>query len=229
MKELIKLLVHSGTLRFGNFTTKSGRESPFFMNFGAINRGADLAKLAGWYADAIMRLHDPLPDVIFGPAYKGIPLAVAVAMELSRKSGAVTGFAFDRKEAKSHGEGGNLIGAPLIGGRRVLVVDDVLTAGTSVGQTLEWMRSFDVKICGVLVGVDRCERASDALGGIGSAASALEKKFNLRVDRLADVHVLIEGVQTDQDLSVKSGMNAEVAKKIQRYFQDFGGGSNQCP
>ncbi len=221
-REIAGLLVRTQALRFGSFTTKSGRESPFFMNFGAINGGADLARLAGWYADAIMERRDPLPEIIFGPAYKGIPLAVAVAIELARKTGSDVGFAFDRKESKNHGEGGMLIGRPLEKGRRVLIVDDVLTAGTSVGQTLSWMKDLDVKITGVLVGVDRCETASDALGGDGMAAAALERKYQVRVESLTDIRKIMTAITSDPALTSTSGLTPEVTIKISEYLGKYG-------
>jgi len=221
-REIASLLVGTHALRFGSFTTKSGRESPFFMNFGAINGGADLTRLAGWYADAIIQIHRTLPDIIFGPAYKGIPLAVAVAAELARKTGADVGFAFDRKEVKDHGEGGSLIGRPLEGGRRILIVDDVLTAGTSVGQTLSWMKDLDVKITGVLVGVDRCEKASDALDGNGTAAVALARTHHVRVDSLTDVKKIMAAISSDQGLVSGSGLTEAVKLKVNEYLGKYG-------
>jgi orotate phosphoribosyltransferase len=220
--EMARVLVTTGALRFGSFTTKSGRESPFFMNFGAINGGAELATLAGWYADAIIAVHKPLPDIIFGPAYKGIPLAVAVASELARKTGAEVGFAFDRKEPKTHGEGGMVIGRPLENGRRVLIVDDVLTAGTSVGQTLSWMQDLDVEIVGVLVGVDRCEKASDALGGVGSASSALARMHQIRVDALTDVKKIMDAISAEKGLTSESGLTESIRVKVNDYLARFG-------
>lgn len=222
MLEFTKLLVQTGALRFGSFVTKSGRESPFFMNFGAINRGADLSCLAGWYADVIIRSQRPLPDVIFGPAYKGIPLAVAIAIALAEKTGNDVGFAFDRKEAKDHGEGGSLVGHPLSGGCRVLVIDDVLTAGTSVGQTLAWMRDLDVKIAGVLVGVDRCERASDALGGQGTAASALALTYHVPVESLVDIRKILEVFSMQKELAATAGLTDIVRGNVANYLEKYG-------
>jgi orotate phosphoribosyltransferase len=222
VQDFVRLLVETGALRFGSFVTKSGRESPFFMNFGAINLGADLSRLARWYADSIVRSYHPLPDVIFGPAYKGIPLAVAIAMELAAKTGQQVGFAFDRKETKGHGEGGNLVGHPLADGCRVVVIDDVLTAGTSAGQTLAWMKELDVTLAGVLVGVDRCERASDALGGEGTAASALAKRHGVRVDSLTDIKKILEMLAHEKSLASASGLTDNVRQRITEYLGKYG-------
>jgi len=153
-REFIDYALHCGVLRFGNFTLKSGRNSPYFFNTGLFDTGARLAKLGEFYAQAY--LHAGIKaDVLYGPAYKGIPLVCATAIALSRATGAETPFAFNRKEAKDHGEGGLLVGTSLNGS--VLILDDVITAGTSVGESVEIIRQAGAKPCGVLVSLDRQE------------------------------------------------------------------------
>ncbi len=131
-------MIERGVLRFGDFTLKSGRKSPYFFNLGSIDDGAGLAMLGSAYSDALIASGQPLPDVIFGPAYKGIPIAVATAVALQRDHDQSVGVAFNRKEAKTHGEGGSLVGHPLQG--RILIVDDVMTAGTAVTEAAALVR-----------------------------------------------------------------------------------------
>jgi len=148
-------MIERGVLRFGEFTLKSGRKSPYFFNLGSIDDGVGLAMLGSAYATAIVSLGHEMPDVLFGPAYKGIPIAVAAAVALHRDHGLSVGVAFNRKEAKSHGEGGSLIGRALEG--RVLIVDDVMTAGTAVTEAASLVRSGGGNLVGVLVALDRQE------------------------------------------------------------------------
>ena len=168
---LVDVLLDAEALRFGDLVTKSGRPTPYFVNFGQVRHGAALAALAECYADGIARLFGGGVDLLFGPAYKGIPLAVATALALERR-GVDVGFAFDRKEAKDHGEGGTIVGMQPGDGTRVVILEDVTTAGTSLDASIPLLRaSADVDIVGVLVGVDRLEHADvpteTALDGVG--------------------------------------------------------------
>ncbi len=149
-----------GVLRFGDFTLKSGRLSPYFFNMGRIDSGAALAEVGAAYAATIVARETPF-DMLFGPAYKGIPLAAATAIALSREHGRDVPWAYNRKEAKDHGEGGSLVGAPLAG--RVLIVDDVITAGTAVRESLGLIRAAGAEVAGVLVALDRQERGQGQL------------------------------------------------------------------
>ncbi len=159
--EFVDLLVSCGALTFGDFTAKSGRPTPYFVNAGHVRSGSQITRLGELYAQRIMQRYGHDVDVVFGPAYKGIPLAVTTAIALHRDHGRDVGYAFDRKEAKDHGEGGNLVGHPLADGDRVVIVEDVTTAGTSIRATVPVLRSVaDVEIVGLLVGVDRRERGS---------------------------------------------------------------------
>ena len=158
-QRFIDLALASNALRFGEFTLKSGRVSPYFFNAGAFNSGAALAVLGECYADAIEAAKIDF-DVIFGPAYKGIPLAAVTAAALHQKYGRDKPYSFNRKEKKDHGEGGCFVGAP-VEGMRMLVVDDVVTAGTAVGEVATLLDEAGAKMVAVLVGLDRDERAKD--------------------------------------------------------------------
>jgi orotate phosphoribosyltransferase len=164
--EFIELCTQLGVLRFGSFTLKSGRESPYFFNAGLLNTGAAIAAVGRAYADALAAA-DLKFDMLFGPAYKGIPLVTITAAALAERHRRSVPFAFNRKEAKDHGEGGRVVGSPLKG--RVLIVDDVITAGTAIRESIEIIRSAGAVAAGVLLALDRQERAS------GSDFSAVQK------------------------------------------------------
>lgn len=158
-ESFVKFALDEGVLRFGEFQTKSGRLSPYFFNAGLFNHGASVAKLGAFYAKALLDAGIEF-DMLFGPAYKGISLATTTAMALAASDGAALGrvpFAFNRKEAKDHGEGGTLVGAPLQG--RVVIIDDVITAGTSVNESVEMIRGAGATPVAVLIALDRMERA----------------------------------------------------------------------
>ena len=155
--EFIDLCVRQGVLRFGNFTLKSGRESPYFFNAGLFNTGAAIAAVGRAYAAAIAG-SDLEFDMLFGPAYKGIPLVTATAAALAEHAGRDLPFAFNRKESKDHGEGGLIVGSPLKG--RVLIVDDVITAGTAIRDSIEIIRAAGAHPAGVLLALDREERGT---------------------------------------------------------------------
>ena len=161
-RRFIDYMIEVGVLTFGDFTTKSGRRTPYFVNTGKYRSGTQLATLGRAYADAIERSFPDGFDCLFGPAYKGIPLAVAIAMAFAERGREVE-FVFNRKEAKDHGEGGLLVGRKLRDGDRVLIVEDVTTAGTSIRETVPILRAAaDIRLAGLVVSVDRQERASDA-------------------------------------------------------------------
>ena len=159
-REFVQFAIECGALRFGQFTTKAGRETPYFFNAGLFNDGASLSRLAQFYARALLASGIEF-DVIFGPAYKGIVLGAALAAELAR-CGVNRPFAYNRKEAKDHGEGGTLVGAPLAG--RVLIVDDVMSAGTAARESMALIRAAGAMPHAVLIALDRQEKATDAEG-----------------------------------------------------------------
>ena len=184
--EFIRFALEAGVLRFGEFKTKAGRMSPYFFNAGLFNDGATLGALAEFYArtllDAEKRGHVAF-DMLFGPAYKGITLASATAVSMARHGRNVP-FAFNRKEAKDHGEGGTLVGAPMRG--RVVIVDDVISAGTSVRESVEMIRAHGAEPAAVLIALDRQERGGDAENVSGvSAVQEVEQKYGLPVFSIA--------------------------------------------
>ena len=164
-------------LRFGDFVTKAGRRTPYFFNSGLFNDGESLRRLGGYYADALLA-SDMACDQLFGPAYKGIPLASAVAIALAERGHNVP-WSFNRKEVKDHGEGGNVVGAPLAG--RVVIVDDVISAGTSVRESVELIRSHGANPAGVLIALDRME------SGVGKASAVAEvrERYGIAVTAIA--------------------------------------------
>lgn len=189
-------------LRFGEFTLKSGRVSPYFFNAGRFDSGAALAELAACYADAVEASRVEF-DLLFGPAYKGIPLATALACEYARR-GRDLPLAFNRKEAKRHGEGGLLIGAPLAG-RRVLIVDDVITAGTAIREALGQIREAGGEPAGIVIALDRQEIAPDASSEASprSAAQAVSEDTGIPVVAVAGLSDLLAFVGETAELSVQ--------------------------
>jgi len=182
-RRFLDLALEREVLRFGEFTLKSGRVSPYFFNAGRFDSGAALARLADCYAEALIASKLEF-DMLFGPAYKGIPLATAVGLALAAR-GIDAPIAYNRKEAKAHGEGGVLVGAPLKG--RVLIVDDVITAGTAIRESLDIIRSAGAEPCGVLIALDRQERGQGSL----SAVQELEQQACLPVIAIARLHELL--------------------------------------
>jgi len=182
--EFIAFAVESGVLRFGSFVTKSGRNTPYFFNAGLFNTGARLDRLAEFYARAIESSGVGF-DMLFGPAYKGILLAGATAMALARRGRDVP-WCFNRKEAKAHGEGGNTIGAPIAG--RVLIVDDVVTAGTAVRESVDIIRAAGATPAGVAISLDRMERGTGEL----SAVQEVHKNFGIPVVAIATLDHLLD-------------------------------------
>ena len=188
-QEFVRFAVDSGVIRFGSFVTKAGRTTPYFFNAGLFNDGLRLGRLASFYADALLQSGIEF-DMLFGPAYKGIALAAALAVELARR-GRNVGFAYNRKEAKDHGEGGSLVGAPVAG--RVVSVDDVISAGTAVGESLRLLRAAGAQPAAVLIALDRQEKAArDGHALEHSAVQYLQSEQALPVVAIADLDSLLE-------------------------------------
>ena len=196
-REFVQFAIDSGVLRFGEFKTKAGRLSPYFFNAGLFDDGAKLSRLAQFYAQALLASGIEF-DMIFGPAYKGIPLGAAVAIELARLGKNVP-FAYNRKEAKDHGEGGSLVGAPLQG--RVLIVDDVISAGTAVRESIELIRSNGAAPHAVAIALDRQEKATEkqADGSVQdvshSAVQYVQHTLDLQVCAIAKLEDLLAYLQ----------------------------------
>lgn len=189
-QRLARLLVDSGAVRFGEFTTKSGRISPYFVNLGEIHRGAQLAALAECYAQGIAEhFADERPGCLFGPAYKAIPLAVTAAISTSRLLGRPVTYSFNRKEAKKHGESGVLVGREPEREDRVLIIDDVVTDGGAKREAVELLRANSAApIVGLLIAVDRMERGTGRL----SALAELQAEFGFKARALISIEELVE-------------------------------------
>ena len=201
-QNFIEFLVSQDVLKFGTFTLNSGRQSPYFFNLGSVSSGAAYARLGAAYADAVLRSGIEF-DLIFGPAYKGIPIAVATSLALAER-GVEVGVAYNRKEAKDHGEGGLLVGAPVVG--RVLMLDDVLTSGKAIRGAAELIRAQDADVAGVVVALDRAEVMADA----GQTAVAdLAQELAAPVVSIAHVTDVIGYLQkTDAESDVLQAMHA---------------------
>lgn len=209
-RDFIGLARSAGALRLGRFELKSGRISPYFFNAGAFCHGRQIAAVADCYADAIVASGIEF-DLIFGPAYKGIPLATSVAISLYRGHGIDVPVAYDRKEAKDHGEGGRLVGAPVSG--RALVVDDVISAGTAFAAARELMRRAGASVSALAVGLDRQERGT----GADSARSEIEN-HGVQVVAVACLDDLIEALQGDDPkVETETGTLADMLEYRTRY------------
>lgn len=210
----IQFAVDAGVIRFGEFTTKAGRNSPYFFNAGLFNDGANLGKIADFYAQTLLAAGIEF-DMLFGPAYKGITLASATAVSLANKGRNVP-FAYNRKEAKDHGEGGTIVGASLVG--RVVIVDDVISAGTSVRESVDMIRAAGAIPCAVLIALDRMERSGkdDALSAL-SAVQELSQNYGIPVVAIANLNDLFECLSSaNADASLATYKNA-VASYRERY------------
>jgi orotate phosphoribosyltransferase len=207
-KDFLDLALELGVLRFGEFTLKSGRKSPYFFNAGLFNTGKALDKLGSYYARAIVDSGQQF-DMLFGPAYKGIPLAALTAAALYREHGIDIPYAFNRKETKAHGEGGNLVGAPLQG--RVLIIDDVITAGTAIRESVDIIRAGGATAAGVAIALDRQERGQGTL----SAVQEAEADLGLAVTRIVGLTDLIGYLENDPDRD-------EHLKAVRAYRESYG-------
>ncbi|MEO0576212.1 MAG: orotate phosphoribosyltransferase [Pseudomonadota bacterium] len=183
-REFVDLALDLGALKFGDFTLKSGRQSPYFFNAGQLSSGRAAAMLARCYANVIHEHYQDY-DVIFGPAYKGIPLAALTAAALYDQHGVDVPYAFNRKEAKQHGEGGNIVGAALSG--KVVIVDDVITAGTAIRESVEMIRAAGASVGGIVISIDRQERGQGAL----SAVQEVEHATGVNVAAIATLADLV--------------------------------------
>lgn len=206
-QEFLAFALQQQVLRFGDFVTKAGRQSPYFFNAGLFSDGEALRRLGQFYAQAIVRSGIAF-DQLFGPAYKGIPLVTAAAIGLA-ENGRNVPISFNRKEIKDHGEGGQLIGAPLVG--RVLIIDDVISAGTSVRESVDIITSAGGTPCGVVIALDRMERGS----GAASAVQEVTQSFGLPVASIATLDDLVTFLRT------RGGMAREL-QRVEAYRSQYG-------
>lgn len=217
-KQFIEFMVDCNVLRFGDFVTKSGRNTPFFINTGFYRTGSQLKRLGEYYARAIEAAFGTDFDVLFGPAYKGIPLSVAAAAALDTLYGAEVGYCSNRKEVKDHGDKGILLGSPIEDGNKVVIIEDVTTAGTSIEETLPIIKAQGaVDIIGMVVSVDRMERGK----GEKSALEEIRLKYGIRTTAIVTMAEVVEHLYNRPykgDIIIDDGLKAA----IDRYYEQYG-------
>lgn len=207
-KEFIEFALNKGVLKFGEFTLKSGRTSPYFFNAGLFNTGGDLAKLGRFYAAALIDAGIQY-DVLFGPAYKGIPIASATSLQLYEVHQQDVPYCFNRKEKKEHGEGGQLVGSELKG--KVMLVDDVITAGTAIRESMTFIQAQQAELAGVLVALDRQEKGQGEL----SAIQEIERDYQAPVTAIVTLANLIDYLKEQPN-------QADMLEKVQAYRDTYG-------
>ena len=212
-KEFIDFMLDSGVLRFGDFTLKSGRKSPFFMNAGLYVTGSQLMKLGEYYAAAIHNTYGDDFDVLFGPAYKGIPIGVATTIAFARLYGKEIRYCSNRKEIKDHGDAGILLGSPIKDGDRIVVIEDVTTSGKSMEETIPIVRAQgDVTIIGLMVSLNRCERGK----GDKSALEEIKDLYGFDTAAIVSMDEVVEY------LTQKNIIDAELKQRIDDYYAEYG-------
>ena len=217
-KEFIEFMVESDVLKFGEFTLKSGRKSPFFMNAGAYVTGSQLHRLGQYYAKAIHDRYGDDFDVLFGPAYKGIPLTVAATIAISEEYGKDIRYCSNRKEVKDHGDKGILLGSPIEDGDKVVIIEDVTTAGTSIQETLPIIKAQgDVSPIGLVVSVDRMERGQ----GTKSALKEIEEKYGLKTTAIVTMAEVVEHLY-NKEYKGKVIIDDTLKAAIDAYYSQYG-------
>lgn len=216
-REFIEFMVRSGVLTFGDFTTKSGRKTPYFVNTGNYKTGAQAAKLGEFYAKAIKEYIKEDIDVLFGPAYKGIPLAVATSMALATQHDTDVNYCFNRKEEKDHGEGGKMVGYKLKDGDNVLITEDVITSGASIRECLpQIMAAAKVNIIGEIISVDRMERGLENK----TAIQQIYDDYGFKVYPIVNVKEVIE-VLHNHPVDGKVYIDDEMKAKMEAYLEEY--------
>ncbi len=222
-KEFIEFMIDCEVLKFGDFVTKSGRNTPFFVNTGFYRTGAQLRKLGEYYAKAIQAKFGTDFDVLFGPAYKGIPLTVATSMALSEMYGADIRYCSNRKEVKDHGDKGILLGSPIQDGDRVVIIEDVTTAGTSIQETLPIIQAQgEVNVLGLVVSVDRMERGQ----GTKSALAEIQENYGLQTTAIVTMAEVIEHLY-NKEYKGKVIIDNTLMEAIDAYYKKYGAENNE--
>ncbi len=217
-KEFIEFMVDCNVLKFGDFVTKSGRKTPFFVNTGFYRTGAQLRRLGAYYAEAIRDKFGLDFDVLFGPAYKGIPLSVAATIAISEKYGADIRYCSNRKEVKDHGDKGILLGSPINDGDKVVIIEDVTTAGTSIEETLPIIKAQgDVTPVGLVVSVDRMERGKSEK----SALAEIEEKYGLQTTAIVTMAEVVEHLY-NREYKGKVIIDDTLKAAIDAYYEQYG-------
>jgi len=217
-REFIEFLIKAGSLTFGDFTTKSGRKTPYFVNTGRFDTGELIAQLGEFYAQAMVANSLDSCDVVFGPAYKGIPLAVSTATALFRTHRRSVGVAFNRKEAKDHGDGGMIVGHKIADGQKIVLVEDVVTAGTTLNEVIPWLRQLaKVEVAGVVISVDRCERGSGALSAVAEA----EQKLGIKIFPILTIRQIVQFLE-ERSVGQFVQIAADAPKQIRAYLEQYG-------
>lgn len=217
-QEFIEFMVDSQVLKFGEFTLKSGRKSPFFMNAGAYVTGTQLKKLGEYYARAIHDSYGTEFDVLFGPAYKGIPLSVAAAIAFSELYGKEIKYCSNRKEAKDHGDTGILLGSPIKDGDRVVIIEDVTTSGKSIEETFPIiMAQGDVEILGLTVSLNRMERGK----GTKSALEEIQELYGFRANAIVTMAEVVEHLY-NREYGERVVIDDAIKASIDRYYEEYG-------
>ena len=217
-QEFIEFMVDCGVLKFGDFVTKSGRKTPFFVNTGFYRTGAQLRKLGEYYAKAINDTFGTDFDVLFGPAYKGIPLTVATSMAINEHFGADIKYCSNRKEVKDHGDKGILLGSPIADGDKVVIIEDVTTAGTSIEETLPIIKAQgDVDVLGLVVSVDRAARGK----GEKSALTEIQEKYGFRTTAIVTMKEVVEHLY-NKEYKGKVIIDDTLKAAIDAYYEQYG-------
>ncbi|MDD6208419.1 MAG: orotate phosphoribosyltransferase [Clostridiales bacterium] len=216
--DFIEFMVDCNVLKFGDFVTKSGRKTPFFVNTGFYRTGAQLKKLGSYYAKAIKKAFGTDFDVLFGPAYKGIPLTVATTMEISEQYGTDIRYCSNRKEVKDHGDKGILLGSPIEDGDKVVIIEDVTTAGTSIGETMPIIKAQgDVEVMGLVVSVDRMERGQ----GEKSALEEIQERYGLKTTAIVTMEEVVEHLY-NKPYQGRILIDDSLKAAIDAYYEQYG-------
>ncbi|MBR4348611.1 MAG: orotate phosphoribosyltransferase [Fibrobacter sp.] len=217
-ESFVHFLVEAGALKFGNFITKSGRETPYFINTGEFRTGATLSKLAEYYASSYMEYFDGKAQNLYGPAYKGIPLCAATAMKLSDVYARNLTFTYNRKEVKDHGEGGSLVGYKYAEKTNVVIIEDVITAGTSVNETMQALSQIEnANVIGLLISVDRREKLENGK----SALQTVQDEYGIEAHSIIDINDIIAFLESEEN---RKTINAPegILEKVYAYREKWG-------